>query len=179
MSVVTLKSTAITNRDASPTVHTDSQISGGQRNEAFGFVFTGAADSAGSAYKLCQVPSDARITDLQYVANTLGSGCFFDVGVWYPTALQPGGMSFLSSALAGVMVSSSNFKTNIAEASTTTWTTLMDTGNTRQGVNYQEMALWQMLNLSADPGIYLDLGFSIRLAVATAGYIGLKASYIA
>lgn len=173
-----LKSTLLTNRDAVPALRTDAFISGGVMKQSYGFVFTGASDAAGTTYRLCSVPSDTRLNSLEYAKDTLGSGCFLDVAVWYPTAIPVGGGSFLSSQLGGVCISSSNFLTNIADAAQNTWSTLTSLANTRQEANFQEMPLWQMLGMVSDPEISLDIGFSVRLAVASAGYVGMKATYV-
>lgn len=179
MAVVNLKSTLITNRDATPKVLTDASISGGDLRQAYGWVFTGSADSAASTYRLCQVPSNARLTSLSMINGALGSGCLLDVAVWYPTNVPIGGASFIPAASSATLVSSSSFTTAIVGNTTnTTPSELVVTTNTRQGPNYQEMPLWQMLNLTADPEIFLDIGFSVNIAVATAGYLGLKATYI-
>ena len=174
-----LKSTAITNRDAVPTVHTDALISGGAVFQSYGYVFTGATDAAGTYYKLCQMPSDARLSNLEYAKDTLGSGCFLDVTVWYPTTVPTGGMQFLAASKSATVISSSAFLTNIADAAQNTWLTVVSLANTTQEANYQEMPLWQMIGMAADPGIYVDIGFSVRIAVASAGYVGMKASYVA
>jgi hypothetical protein len=178
MSVVTLKSNAITNRDATPKLLTDALISGASTNQAYGYVFTGASDSAASNYKLCQVPSEARLSSLDFVNWALGSGCVLDVAAWYPTTLQSGGGAFLAQSLAGTLISSSTFTTNIVgNTANTTFSQLMITTGTQASPNYWEQPLWALLGLAADPECPIDVGFSVRLAVASAGYIAMKASY--
>lgn len=178
MSVVTLKSNQITNRDATPKVLTDALISGGSICHSFGYVFTGAADSAASNYKLSSVPSDAQMTGIEFVNGALGSGCVLDVAAWYPTAIQSGGGSFLAQSLAATLISSSTFTTQITgNTANTTWAQLMITTGTQASPNYWEQPLWALLGLSADPECNIDLGFSVRIAVASAGYVAMKASY--
>lgn len=178
MAVVTLLSTLITNRDAVPKVQTDGFVSQGENTQSYGWVFTGSADSAGSAYKMCQVPSNARMTSLGLINGTLGNSSVIDIGVWYPTVVPTGGGAFLAGSLGGTLISSSNFRTAmLGDTTNTTPLEMMVTTNTRQGPNYQEMALWQMLNLTTDPECMLDVGVSVRVAVATSGYVGLKASF--
>lgn len=178
MGVVTLKSNAITNRDATPKVLTDALISGAATNQAYGWVFTGSADSAASNYKLCQVPSEARLASLDFVNGALGSGCVLDVAAWYPTAFQSGGGAFLAQSLTGTLISSSTFTTQITgNTANTTFAQLMITTGTQASPNYWEQPLWALLGLASDPECVVDLGFSVRIAVATAGYIAMKASY--
>ena len=178
MAVVTIKSNAITNRDATPTVQTDALISGGELAHAFGYVFTGSADSAASNYKLASVPSSAQLASLGWVNGALGSGCVLDVAAWYPTALQSGGGAFLAQSSAGAFIGSSTFTTQITgNTANTTWSELMITTGTQASPNYWEQPLWALLGLASDPECVIDLGFSVRVAVATAGYIAMKAIY--
>lgn len=179
MAVVNLKSTVITNRDATPKVLTDASISGGDLRQAYGWVFTGSADTTASTYRLCQVASNVRLANLSMINGALGSGCLLDVAVWYPTNIQMGGANFLPASSSATLISSSAFTTAIVgNTANTTFSELMVTTNTTQGPNYQEMPLWQMIGLAADPEISLDLGFTVRVATATAGYIGLRATYV-
>jgi hypothetical protein len=178
MALVNLKSTAITNRDATPKVLTDAYISGGQVDQAYGWVFTGSADNAGSQYRLCQVPSDVRLSALDMSNTALGSGCILDIAVWYPTYVPSGGGAFLAQSLASTLISSSAFNTGIVgNTAQATYTNQIVATNTFNGVNYQEMPLWQMVGLASDPEIPLDIGISVRIATATAGYIGLKSTF--
>src|ERR1700723_2825817 len=85
-----LKSTIITNRDASPKVLTDAYISGAEIRSSEGFVTTALADNAGSTYRLCTVPSNARIESVKFQCAALGTSCTIDVGVWYPTVVPIG-----------------------------------------------------------------------------------------
>lgn len=178
MAVVTLKSNQITNRDATPKVLSDALMTGGTLAQSFGYVFTGSADSAASNYKMCSVPSEARLTKMQWVNGALGSGCVLDVAAWYPTAIQSGGGPFLAQSLAGTLISSSTFTTQITgNTANTTWSQLQVTTGTQASPNYWELPLWALLGLSADPECDLDIGMSVRLAVATAGYIAMQTEF--
>jgi hypothetical protein len=178
MAVVNLKSNALTNRDATPKVLTDALISGGSINHSYGWVFTGAADSAASNYRLASVPSSAQLTSLEWVNGSLGSACLLDVAAWYPTNFQSGGGAFLAQSLTTVLISSSTFSTLISGTiANTTFSQLMTTAGTQATPNYWEQPLWALLGLASDPECVIDLGFSVRVAVANAGYVGMKASF--
>lgn len=173
-----LYSTLITNRDATPKVLTDGFIAEGTLTQGYGFIFSGASDVAGTAYKLVSVPSNARLNALGLTNTTLGNSSVIDIGVWYPTVVPTGGGAFLAASLGGTMIGSSNFTTGmLGDTANVTPLEMIKTTNTRQGPNYQEMPLWQMLNLTTDPECMIDIGVSVRVAVATAGYVGLRATY--
>ncbi len=174
-----LKSTIITNRDATPKLLTDGSIAGGQLSQSYGFIFSGASDAAATAYRLVPVPSNARLTSLGLSNTTLGNSSVIDIGVWYPTVVPVGGGAFLAASLNGTMISSSAIRSGMLgdTANTTPLECLINT-TAHLGINYQEMPLWQMIGLSSDPECVLDIGVSVRVAVATAGYVGLRATYV-
>lgn len=170
------KSTILVNRDATPKVLTDAFLSGGMMEESQGSVKSGAADAAGTTYRLIQVPSNARLSTLQWQSDALGSGCVLDVGVWYPTVLPLGGGAFLASGSSGVLISSSIFATGLTAPAANAMTEI-----TNQSLNYliplQETPLWNVLGMASDPEVDFDIGFVARLATAAAGYVGLKGRY--
>lgn len=170
------KSTLLVNRDATPKVLTDGYLSGGLWEEAQGSVKSGAADAAGTTYRLVSVPSNARVSSLIWQSETLGSGCVLDVGVWYPTTLPVGGGNFLASGSSAALISSSIFATALTANGANALTEI-----TNQSGNYlialQETPLWNVIGMSSDPEIDFDLGFVARLATAAAGYVGLKCRY--
>lgn len=173
-----LKSTLLTNRDATPKVLTDGFLSGGTGTESVGSVLTGTSDAAGSTYRLVQVPSDARLDVLKWQTSaSLGSGCILDVAVWYPTVVPQGGANFLAASVGGTLISSSIFATALGG----TTAAIASTDITNQSGNYtvqiQEQPMWQVLGLVSDPEIDFDMGFTLRAATAAAGYVGMKASY--
>lgn len=171
-----LKSTLITNRDATPKVLTDSFLSGGIMEEVQGSVKTGASDTANSYYRLVSVPSNSRLSQIYWQSEILGSGCVLDVGVWYPTAVPIGGANFLAPSVNGTIISSSIFATGLTAPAANALTEI-----TNQSGNYliplQETPLWNVLGFSADPELSFDIGFVTRVATAAAGYAGLRVRY--
>lgn len=177
MAVVTTKSTAIANRDAVQKVLTDPFIAGGSTTEAYGFVAAAVGDSINSAYKMMSVPSNARVSSLRLANGALGTSVTVDVGVFYPTTLPLGGGSFLSPALAGTLITSSAIAAGTAVSSANaTFVDLISTATL--SLDKQEMPLWQMIGMAADPECNLDLGYVVKgAAVGTAGQIAMKAIY--
>lgn len=171
-----LKSTLITNRDATPKVLSDSFLSGGLMEEVQGSVKTGASDTANSYYRLVPVPSNAKVSQIYWQSEALGSGCVLDVGVWYPTSIPVGGGNFLSSGSSGAIISSSIFAAGLTAPGANALTEI-----TNQSGNYliplQETTLWNVLGFASDPEISFDIGFVTRVATASAGYAGLKVRY--
>lgn len=175
MASFNLKSTIITNRDASPKVLTDPFVSGGEIRESEGYVQTGSAtDAVGSTYRLCQVPSNARVTSLVFQCDALGGSSTVNIGVYYPTTLPLG--SGLVASNAGAAISASCFIAGISTVSAVAATEIITRANVT--IANQEQAVWQLAGLSSDPGIYLDIVVAVAVIIATQGYVSLKAKYV-
>lgn len=176
MATFNLKSTVITNRDATPKVLTDAYVSGGQVSESEGFSASGgAADGAGTFYRLCMVPSNARISSLALTADAFATGAAIDVGVFWPTTIPTG--AGLSSANAGLVINTQLFASALAVSNATAETNIINSSGNNT-IAKQEKALWDAAGLSSDPGIDLDIVVRVQTALAASGSIGLKARYV-
>jgi hypothetical protein len=163
MSSFNIKSRVIANRDATSVKGLISPNEGaeGVVREVFGAdKATSDIIDAGSQFRLVSVPSSARIAELDYAKETTGTTAL-DVAVWYPT-----------------LISSSAFATNIAGSDLgVNWTSAMGLA-TAPTLQKRQQPLWQLLGLSTDPGIDLDLGFTVRTATAEQGYVGMRVRYV-
>lgn len=171
-----VKSTQLTFRDSSSLKEgADAIVSDGRLHESIGVVNTGAAIlAAGSAAKCVQIPSAARVAALFYMADTMGTSSL-DVAVWYPTVIQQGSDANIQPSSAGAIISSSTFATAIAGVDTGIVPT---DGMATLTLTKRQMPLWRAIGLSSDPGINLDVGFSVRTATAIQGYVGLQVRYV-
>lgn len=176
MSTFNILSTILTNRDATPKVLTDAYVSGGTLKESQGYVQTnsGGADGIGSTYRLCTVPSNSRVSSLDFQSSGLGTSCTLDIGVWYPTFIPVG--SGLSAANASAVINTTLFASALACSNAVASTNLVTTANI--AINKQEQPLWQMAGLTSDPEIDLDIVVYVHAAVALQGYVGLRARYL-
>lgn len=176
MSTFTVKSTVISNRDASPQVMSDPLVVGGEVLEVTGYVTTyGASDGAGSLYKLLTVPSNARLSSLLLQAGALGSGAALDIGVFWPTYIPVG--AGLSASNAGAVINTQLFCSALGCSAATALTDITNS-STNNSIANQELPLWSMAGLTSDPGIDLDIVARVQTAIATQGVIGLKARYV-
>lgn len=136
-----------------------------------------ASADAGSKMRLISVPSSARIVDLDYAKETTGTSAL-DVAVFYPTDIPQGGLNAPAASNEAALISSSAFATNISGSDLGVgWTTALGLAATPT-LQKRMQPLWQLLGLSTDPGIDLDIGFTVRTATAEAGYVGLRAKYV-
>ena len=167
MAEVTLKSTAVTNMDATPVVKVNSQISGGVVREAVGFVTTNDDDSIGSVYRLVRVPSRARISEIRgYSDIGSASAGIANVGVHL--------------ANGGAVKDADHFASAWDFSATDTQGVVLENeaqvGNL---VNEMEEQLWEALGETADPNVDYDITLTLTQAVATAAaVVGIKVRYV-
>ncbi len=175
MAVVIDKSTAISNRDAIPKVLTDAFVSGGEVLESEGYVAPANGDSAGSKYLFCSVPSNARLSSLVLQCTALGAGAKLDLGASYPSFIPKG--AGLDAILPNAVISA-NFFAAALDVSAALAPADVAVSSGSYTIAKQELPLWAALGLAADPGIELDIVGTVNVAIAAAGFIGVKAKYV-
>src|SRR5690242_8969111 len=98
MGTSALKSTAITNADASPVVaNTAGEGAPGRLHSVTGFVTAVASDAAGSTYRLVRVPTNAVIKQVLFGSEAQGAGKV-QLSVYYSDSTTDGSYN------AGVVV---------------------------------------------------------------------------
>lgn len=180
MAVFNLKSTLIGNRDATPKVFTDNLVSGGDLKESEGYSATGsAADSAGTTYRLCTVPSRARVSSVSLQNTAMGGAGAINVGVYWPDytpfPVGPFGDHPLPSD-QGTAINAAYFASALSVVGAGGPTDIVNQSGTNT-IAKQELSLWQAVGLAADPGIDLDIVVTVSIVLAAAGFIGLKVRY--
>lgn len=168
MAVVTVKSTIIANRDASPVVLTDPNISGGKFQEGMGRATVTNGDSIGSKYLLTQVPSNARISSLNLFCDAI-TGAAANIGVYNPTNKDGSAGSVVSVSL---FAAAQSIATAIQNGSN-----VINQSTTNSLAN-QEKPLWQAAGLSADPGGMLDIVATLTAAATATGDLSIRAGYL-
>lgn len=177
MAVVTVKSTAISNRDASPTVPTGASIAGGNLRSAEGQVLVPASASIASYFPMCSVPSNSRIEAVKLQCAALGTSCASNVGVYVPTLTNPALLALSSAYVGGAAISAAFFASAQATASATASTDVTNQSGTNT-IALQEQELWQAIGLASDPGCNLDIGVALSAAAVAGGLLGLKVAYV-
>jgi hypothetical protein len=170
MAVVTVKSGAITNRDATPRVHSNPGLLDGMGRKFVGTAEAANGDSIASKYILGQLPSNARNVLIKLYCDAITT-CAGDVGIYRST--EDGGavvdVDFFASAQS------------LASAITTGTEVQHEADATDAGVGYGladlEKPLWQALQLTADPGVVYDVVVTLTAAAASAGTIALRGEY--
>lgn len=163
MAVVNTKASAITNADAITKPLNSRLVQRGNLLESVGTVEAANGDSIGSTYRFARVRSSDRVSSVLLFCDAVTSGAM-DVGL-YRTADDGGAVvdaDFFASAqsIASAILTGTNITYEAA-------TGPADVANI-------EKPLWQILGLSADPGLQYDIVGTLTAATTAAGTISLK-----
>lgn len=169
--MATVKSTSVTNLDATPVVPNLTGVGApGTLRQVDDYATTTA--NLVQDVRLVRIPSNAIVKDviLDCAAQTQGT---FDVGLYYsngPSDGTPAGsagtavdIDFFATA---VDCSSAVVKTNVTNESTT------------YTLSKRNMPIWQAAGLSADPGGFFDVALSSTNTVTTGGLVSVQVRFI-
>lgn len=167
MAVVTTKSTQITNRDATPSVLSNSRVTKGDVTHARGVCAIANGDSVGSKLIFCSIPSNAVPLSVRVTSPDIGTTTAMDLGLYRTT--KDGGAAvdadFFASALA------------LNAGALTKSEVLYESGVVT--IANGEKPLWELLGLSSDPGVMYDIVGTLTGAADAAGSVLVEADYTA
>ena len=165
---LTLKGTAITNREATPPVLSNPGLGvGGIEKCAYGYLASVTASlSITSIIRLVEVPSNAIVTDLRLTSAAQAAGAF-DVGV------------YRNSKDGGAVVDADLFGSAVSCASAVVNSDVLNE-STNNTIAKQSQPLWQAAGLSVDPKSTLDIALTVASTDVTTGTgaVGLKVRYV-
>lgn len=164
MAVVTTKSTAITNRDATPALKNSVQLGPRVLYEQVATVELANGDSIGSKLLLASVPSNARMAAIWLLCDAVTSGAA-DFGAYRTT--QDGGAVVDADCFASAQ--------SIASAITTGTNILHESGVL--DISEIEQPLWQILGLTSDPCVMYDIVATLTAATTAAGTVTVRVQY--
>jgi len=175
MSVDHVKSTFVTNLDASPVVQNTAGEGGPaalKSNE--GYATAVASSSVDATYQLVRVPSNSKVKSIMFesAAQTAGK---FDLGLYYATDGEGGKPTAL---LAAAAIDQDFFATAIDCAAAVVPTEVVNESGTYT-IDKRVQPLWQAVGLTADPGGYFDIVATVVTTAVTtgAGVFGIRVSY--
>lgn len=152
--VVTVKSTAITNADATPLVYNSAVVEKGNERISRAIVAIGNGDSIGSTYRLARVRSADKVNSILFWSPDVGTTVAADVGL-YDTAAAGGAVvdaDFYASAVS--------FASGPYNAVDVTYEALAAGGLIANG----EKRIWEALGLTADPMKEYDITLTLTAA---------------
>jgi hypothetical protein len=174
MAVDHVKSTFITNLDASPAViNTAGEGASAPLRYVDGFATAVAASSVGATYQLCRVPSNSKIKEVWLESEAQGAGAF-DVGVYYATDGEGGQPTAL---LVANTISAALFAAAISCAGAVNQDITNQSGT--YTLDKRTQPLWQAAGLSSDPGGMFDIVATVKTTAVTTGTgkLGLRVKF--
>jgi len=156
MAVVTVKASAISLRDGTPPAKPGLTLGSRVEYSQKATVEVTNGDSIGSKYLLGSIPSSACVSMLVKLSDAITSAAA-DFGLYRTT--QDGG-AVVSVALFGSAVS-------LASADTTGTNIAHESGTL--DISKFDQPLWQVLGLSADPGLMYDVVATLTAAATASG----------
>lgn len=167
MAVVALKSTLITNADATPAVLNSPRVDGGFERIEVATVAITSGDNTDSTYRMFRLPSNAVVTDLRIYSPDIGTTTIADVGL-YRTAKDGGAVvdaDFFASALS-LKDGALNGTDILHEAAVFT---IANSGK----------ELWDALGLTSDPSVFYDVALTLTADADATGTVKLIGRYTA
>lgn len=167
MAVVNLKGTAVTNADNK--VLNNSRVFRTLLKEAVGTVELANGDSIGSTYRLCRLPSNARISRVLLSCDAITSGAG-DVGV-YKTSRDGGTVVDVDFFASAQSIATALVHSDVSHEA--------DPADAGAGWGHAdvEKPLWQALGLTADPYLEYDITLTLTAATTAAGTVSMKVQF--
>lgn len=159
----TLKSTSITNLDASPVIqNTMGEGAAGFMQKVSDFATTTSGVLLGSTYRLCRFPSTAKIKSVKFTCAALGGSTAFDIDIAHSDSTTDGTQPSLQGTIP--QISSADNRLFGAAVSAATALTFSDVTFSGTFTNvHRNTPIWNVLVLlgvttfTADPGGSFDI----------------------
>jgi len=163
-----IKSTPLTNADASPVVLNTAQISGGRLRfkRGYGATVTAAAE-IGSTIRCFRVKSNDLVAKLFLDCTAFGTGCTANIGL-YKTAADGGAVVDADFFASAVDISAALVQSNVTR----------EAAGTPNAVNYMEKCIWEALGLTTDPQIDYDVVATLAAAATGTGTLCLSGEIV-
>lgn len=166
MAVNNVLSTAVSNRDSSPQIKNNDYLENGLVRESVAAVVIGTGDSVGSTYRLVQLPSSARVSELVIFSDQMGTTTAANIGV-YDTTLN--GSAAVSASLFAVAL-------DLHTAARSYYDTVHSGGT--DAISKTEKRLWELLGLAVDPIKVYDVVVTLTGIADAGGNLDLVAKYV-
>ena len=167
MTTEALKSTAITNLDASPIVaNTAGHGAPGLLHEVDGYVTVSASMAAGSTYRLVRLPSNAIVKHVWFESEAQGAGKF-NLSAYYSDSTTDG----TTAANQGVIVPTTGDQFWASDIDCASAVKMLDEVNEsgNNGWDKRQKRLWDALGLTTDPGGFIDVVAVVHTTDVTTG----------
>jgi hypothetical protein len=164
MAVDHVKSTFITNADASPAVANTAGEGGPAAIRSIeGSAVGVASSSVASTYQFVRVPSNCKVKAIFFESAAQTAGAL-DLGLYFATD----GVGGKPTALVAASAIDQDFFASAIVVSTAVSMTEVSDESTTYTFDKRTQPLWQAVGLTADPGGYFDVVGTVTTAFTTA-----------
>lgn len=173
MATEALKSTAITNMDATPRVK--ATAGAGARDglkEISGTVTSTTGKTSPSTYQLVRLRSTAFVKRIVLDSAAQGSSTALDFGLYYSSDNRDG----TSAANAGTVIDQDFFASAVDVSSAVRASDITNESGTYT-LDKRIQPLWQAAGLSTDPGGYFDIVATSTATINTGALFGISVTY--
>ncbi len=173
MTTEALKSTAITNMDATPRLKaTAGEGARDGLKEISGTVTSTTGKTTGSTYQLVRLRTTAKVKRIVLDSAAQGSSTALDFGVYYSSDSRDG----TQAALAGTVVDQDFFASAVDVSSAVRASDITNESGTYT-LDKRIQPLWQAVGLSSDPGGYFDIVATSTATINTGALFGVSVAY--
>lgn len=174
MAVDHVKSSFITNLDASPSVaNTTGEGGPGATKSIEGSAVAVASSSVDATYQLVRIPSNCKVKSLLFEGAAQTAGVF-DIGLYYATDGEGGKPVAL---LAAAAIDQDFFASALSNAAAVGITEIVNESGTYT-IDKRTQPIWQAVGLTSDPGGFFDIVATVTTAVTTGtGRFGVRCTY--
>jgi hypothetical protein len=165
MAVVAVKSTLITNADATPVVLNSPRVDGAFEHVKVATAAITDTDSIASTYRMFRVPSNAVMTDLRIYSPDIGTTTISDIGLYAADGGAVVDADFFASALS--LKDGALNGTDVLHESA-----VFSIANSGK-------ELWDALGLTSDPSVFYDVAFTLTAAADATATVKLIGRYTA
>jgi hypothetical protein len=173
MTTEALKSTAITNMDATPRLKATAGV--GARDvlrEVSASITSTTGKTSGSTYQLVRIPTTASVKKIVLDSAAQGSSTALDFGLYYSSDNRDG----TPAALAGTVVDQDFFASAVDVSSAVRASDITNESGTYT-IDKRLQPIWQAAGLSADPGGFFDIVATNTATINTGALFGISVTY--
>lgn len=184
MTTEALKSTSITNLDATPVVpNTSGEQAAGRLMCSNDYVASTAGVTVGSTYKICRIPTNAKIKQVLLTNAAHGGSAAFDISIGYSDSATDGTLASNQGNI--VQISSADNKLFGAAVACSSAANHKDITFQNTFVSsYKNVPLWQALinagttDFTADPGGFFDFVLKSTATDTSGGNLEIQVYWV-
>lgn len=174
MTTEALKSTPITNLDASPPVRSNVGAGAvGRLERVSGYITVTDTKTAGSTYQMVRIPSNCYVKDVRVSVDVTVTTLTCDIGLYYST-----GVDGTQPSLRGTEVDADFFASAVDLKTKTSGPVSQMNESATYTAAKRQQPIWQAAGLTSDPGGFFDIVLTNTATNSGAAVVYLDADIV-